>query len=262
MIYDDEGDIDYEAWYNRNKNYLPKEFIKHIEDKSDSLFFMFKVYRKVMKHLPSAVRELMLEQYPVFKTEKRPMVIEYINTIAETTGHTLLFLLYNLVQGQKKGVNIREKYPKFEEWVDFYGRPHKPDTIDENTRPQYKWLNDEEWIAYRDHENERMLGFFNWEEKRKFEFIDLVQTTIFKYYEEMYELNADEWIIYGVNIRDEYENFLCACEDVELFIDCGFPEEEIKLTDAEFSQNYSELSYEIKRNASALRNRRIAGEKI
>jgi len=76
-------------------------------------------------------------QYPVFKTEKRPMVLEFINTIATTTGFSLLFRLYNLVQDQKKGVNVREKYPKFDSWGELYARPQHPGNVEETNRPIY-----------------------------------------------------------------------------------------------------------------------------
>jgi len=107
-----------------------------------------------------------------------------------------------------------------------------------------------------------LLEFFNWEERRKFEFIDLVQTIILKYFKELEELNSDEWIIYAVAMREEYQYYMTSCENVELFIDCGFPEEEIKLADVEFIKTNSKLGNEIIRKASALRNRRISGEMI
>lgn len=262
MIYDNEGDIDYDAWYNSSKAYFPEKFKKQMEDSYDLMHFMYSVYRKVMRQLAPALRKLMRQQYPVFKTEKRPLVVEYIESISTTIGYSLLFNLYHLVQGQKAGVNIREKYQKLDSWVDFYARPQHPHTIDETTRPEYTWMSDEEWEVYRDSENKAMLEFFNWKEKRKFEFIDLVQKLIFKYYKELEELNPDEWIMYAVHMGDEYETYLSQCEDVELFIDCGFPEEEIKLTDEEFRQNYHNLSQEIKDKTDELRNRRIAGEMI
>jgi hypothetical protein len=83
-----------------------------------------------------------------------------------------------------------------------------------------------------------------------------------KYFKELEELNADEWIMYAVAIVDEYDYYLSTCEHVELFIDCGFPEDDMKLTDEEFDTNYCNLSKEIKDKTDDLRNRRIAGEAI
>ena len=262
MEYDKDDELNFEAWYHLNKSHFPAEFNVFIEESYDTFYFLFNVYRKVMQRMAPALRKLMATQYPVFKTEKRPMVLEFIDSIATTTGYSLLFRLYNLVQGQKKGINVREKYPKFESWIEFYARPQHPNTFDQNKRHQYIWFNDEEWEAYVETENNKMLEFFNWQEKRKFEFIDLVQTIILKYFKELEELNADEWIIYAVDMRKEYEYFMNSCENVELFIDCGFREEEIKHTDEEFLASYSNLSNEIKKKALELRERRISGEMI
>jgi hypothetical protein len=126
MEYDHEGDINFNAWYKMNKQYFPIEYQKPMDDGFEIMNFMYSVYMKSMRKLEPALKKLMFHQYPVFKAEKRPLVVKFINTIASTTGYALLFKLYNLVQGQRAGVNVREKYPKFDEWVEFYGRPHKP----------------------------------------------------------------------------------------------------------------------------------------
>lgn len=262
MEYGEDKTIDFETWYIKYRSLLPKEFVDYTKEHSYEIFFMFQLYRKVMAEIHPSLRKLMNKQYPVFKTENRPLVTEYINNISATTGHELLFKLIRLVQGQKNGVNVREKYPKFDRWVDFYGRPQKPKTIDEATRSWDSWMSDEEWIIFRDSENKALLEYFNWKEKRKFEFIDLIQTILFKYYKELEDLNPDEWIIYAVDIRDEYEYYLTSCEDVELFIDCGFPDDYIKLTNEQFRENYSKLNMDIKQKATELRKRRIAGEMI
>jgi len=262
MEYDNADYLDFETWYHLNKSHFPSEFKAFIEDSYEPFYFLFNVYRKVMAKMVPSLRQLMGTQYPVFNTEKRPTVLEFISTIATTTGFSLLFRLYNLVQDQKKGVNLRVKYPKFESWIDLYARPQQPATVDEKNRPVFSWLNEEEWKVYVETENNKMFEFFNWEERRKFDFIDLVQSIILKYFKELEELNGDEWIIYAVTMRQEYKYFMTSCENVELFIDCGFREDEIKLTDDEFIETYSKLSKEIVMKASALRDRRISGEII
>ncbi len=257
-----KGGKNYRAWFKLNKDFIPPEDRDIFEKGIEQMHFYRNIYFKILDNLAPALYELMLEQYPVFKTEKRPMVLEAIHDISITIGSTLILKLDTLLQGQYNGVKIREKYPKFDEWVEFYARPGKPYTVDETNRCWYEYLNDKEWEEYRDNENRILLEYFNWQEKRKFEFIDLLQTILFKYYEELKELNADEWIIYAVHIRDEYEDYLTSCEDLELFIDCGFPEENVNFTNEEFQTNYSKLSDEIRDYASKLRNRRIAGETI
>jgi len=261
MIYDNEGDLNYDAWYSSNKDDLPEPLGNLMADNFDKFHFLCNVHQKVMKNLAPALRKLMLKQYPVFRTEKRKLVVQKINSVLTTTGHLLLLNLYHLVQGQKAGENVRETYPDFDTWVG-YARTESPNLIDENKRSQYTWLSDEEWEVYRDNENKDILQFFTWQEKRKFEFIDLVQKLLFKYFKELEDLNADEWIIYAVYIREEYEAYLFGCEEIERFIDCGFPEELVNQTYEEFLERFMNLSCEITDKRSELRSRRIAGEII
>ncbi|MCX6240043.1 MAG: hypothetical protein NTY07_21285 [Bacteroidia bacterium] len=256
MIQDKDGDINNDALYNQNINFLPGEIKSSIENSLELMHFMFDVYHKAMGQLAPELQKLMWQQYPVFKTEKRPFVLESINDITFTTGGPLLWKLFYLVQGQKAGENIRNKYPGFEHYVECYGRPQQPETIDESTRPEYPLLTDEEWEMYCNFKNKALLESFNKEEKRKFEFIELMQTVLFKYFKELEELNSDEWIIYAVDIIEEYETYRRKCSDIELFIDGGFPEEDIKRTEEEFRQNYHSLSQEITDKKEQLRNRR------
>ena len=261
MIYENDEDLNFDAWYSSNKDDLPEPLGNLMADNFDRFHFLCHVYHKVMKNLTPALRKLMLQQYPVFKTEKRPLVVKNIKTIYTTTGHLLLLNLYNLVQDQKAGVNIRETYPDFDTWVD-YVRTEQPKTIDESTRYQYTWLSDEEWEVYRDNENKEILQIYTWKEKRKFEFIDLMQKLLFKYFRELEDLNADEWIIYAVYMHEEYTAYLTGCDDLERFIDCGFPEELVNQTYEEFLERFLNLDREITDKRSELRSRRIAGEMI
>jgi len=262
MLYDQEGDPNFDAWFSENQSRLPKELVDYMKEHYDILHFFFRTNLKILNHLAPALHELMLKQYPVFRTEQRPAVLEYLGDLPSTTCDAILFNLYSLMQDQKEGKNVRENYPDIDRCRDFYGKPATPDTIDESTRPNYTWLNDAEWEEYRDSENASMRGFFNWEEKRKFEFVDLVQTYIFKYYKEVEDLNPDEWIAYAVIIRDEYESYKTICENVELLIDCKMPEKYVDCPFDEFYKAYSSLDKEVKDHATELRIRRIAGEEI
>jgi hypothetical protein len=215
-----------------------------------------------MDKMAPAMRKLMAKQYPVFTTEERPLVKEFIDIIATTIGYSLLFRLKNLVDDQKKGVRIREKYPYWEEMKAFYACPQQAPTVDQSRRHKYRWLNNEEWNRFVETENKKMLALFNWNQSRKFEFIDIVQTIVLENFKELEDLNSDEWIMYTAYMSDEYEYYQTSCDNVELFIDCGFHEEEIKLSDTEFRRKYANLSHDVKTQLAALRNRRISGEAI
>jgi len=262
MLYDQEGDPNFDAWFSQNQRNFPKELVDFLKEHYDTFHFLFSIYRKILKHLDPAMHELMLKHYPVFRTEQRPAVLEYLDDLPTLTCDAILIKIYHLWLNQKAGKNIRDSFPDIDKWRDFYGKPKTPDTIDESTRPDYTWISDAEWEQYRDSENASLLEFFNWEEKRKFEFVDLVQTYIFKYYKEIENLNPDEWIVYAMIIRDEYEYFKTICENIELLIDCKMPEKYVDCPIDEFQQAYSSIDKEVKDRATEFRNRRIAGEEI
>ena len=111
-----------EKWYDNNFAYFNRASKTEPGLDLDITLFYNSTYCPVMKELAPAVRKLMYKQYPLLETEFRPMVLEHINRIVSKAGHRLLLMLNILVQDQKEGVNLREKYPDFESWIDFYAR--------------------------------------------------------------------------------------------------------------------------------------------
>ncbi|MDF1546331.1 MAG: hypothetical protein P1P88_00825 [Bacteroidales bacterium] len=259
-----DKDIDWEAWYNQNKGVIPDEYKADFEDNIVLLQFLFSVYFKIMQRLSPELKQLMFSQFPVIESERRPVVVEFIDKFIHSVGTKMLFKLNGLIEGQKNGVNIREKYHQFDQWLILYGRPPKLKQIEDSdrTRARYKKMSNSQWETYKSVKNEQLLLFFNWKERRKTEFINILQNILFEDYKDLEDLNADELIIYAVIIYEEYNYYLMVCERIELFIDCGFPEEEIYLSDQAFLEKYEKLNPEIKANAVKLRHRRIAGEKI
>src|ERR1017187_7199297 len=108
------------TWFTLYKDLFSDELKIQLETNMDFYHFLFDIYRKIMKRLPFDLLELMQKQYPVFKTENRPLLLEEINSIASTTGYSLLFDLYHLLNNQRQGVNLREKYTELEDWKNFY----------------------------------------------------------------------------------------------------------------------------------------------
>ena len=258
----DKNNIDWRTWYDKHKHLIPDKYKADFENNLNVLQFLFDIYYKTMRKLTPVLKELMFKQYPVIKAEKRPIVAEYIDKFINSVGSKLLFKLNALLNGQKEGVTIRERYPKFDDWAKFYGSPQKPKQLKENDRnaPIHQNKSDNEWKQYKAAENIRILEFHNWKEKRKSEFIGILQAILFENYKELEELNADELIIYAVDIYDEYEYYLLLCERIEMFIDCGFPKEHINISDKEFYENCQKLSPETRNKITDLRNRRIARE--
>lgn len=263
MTLKEDGKVNMKLWYNLNKDKLPTDAKKMFDEKYELLHFAFDIYRNIMELLPSELHNLMLEQYPVFKTETRRLVLDYINNIETTVGYSLLFKLFEVMEDQRKGINFREKYPKFDSWVEFYARPRQPNYIKEESRfTTYKFLTDTEWEELKESENRAFIQFHNWLEGRIAEFIDVMQTIILKNWPELLDLEPDAWILYAVSIRDEYEYYVQQCEHVEAFIDYNFPEEYMKLSVDEYDKKRPYVLSEESKYVQSLRSRRIAGEKI
>jgi len=263
MVYDNEGDKNIEEWSRLNNDFLPEDAKEYFEENRDVLHVMFDVYPKIKRHITPALRKLLYKQYPNLRTETRPMVVEFIEGILFITATVkYLMQMYHLVHGHNTGRNVREEYTELDDWVDFYCRPAKPQVVDESKRYKFWWITNKEWKAEIEEENRELLKNFNREERRKAEFVNLVQKIYFKYYPELLDLNNDEWILYAVLIREEYELFKELAEDVELFIDCEFPEEDIKLSDEDYWKKYSTWPQELKDKGSKLREERFENENI
>jgi len=204
------NNFDWKDWFEKNNHLIPKEHKASLENNLDVLQFLFDIYHKTMDKLTPALRELMYNQFPVIKAEKRPILVEYVDKFIKSVGAKLLLKLNALLEGQKNGVNVREKYPKFDQWVKFYGSPLKPKQLKDSDRnkPNHKNKSATEWEEHKTLENFKLLEFHNWKEKRKSEFISILQPILFENYKELEELNADELIIYAVDIYDEYNYFL------------------------------------------------------
>jgi hypothetical protein len=232
-----------EKWYDNNFAYFNRASKPEPGLDLDITLFYNNTYCPVMKELAPAVRKLMYKQYPLLETKFRPMVMDHINWMVSKAGHRLLLMLNILVQDQKEGVNLREKYPDFESWIDFYARPPEPPvpdyhSLDNNpllfnalTAEQIKEIADEEW--------ESNIKHFNKVEELKKEYYDLIQPLVLKYYPALQDLDYDGWIIYAVEIREEYEDYKLRCEHVDSFIEYGMDEEDIHLTYKEFYKKFS-----------------------
>jgi hypothetical protein len=240
---DDDNDVDLtvqEQWYIDYELLFHPEIREHVTDNDVLIFMLHRRYQLLMKNLIPAIRQIMREQYSLIASEKRPLVLEKIEEIIQMIAEDVIFEMFNLEIGQSIGVNVREKYPELDKWVEFYGRPAKPEFIDESFREKVPWLTDEQWNKIKEEDMQETLDAFNWKTSRIFDFINAVQTVLFEYYPQLLNLNSDEWIIYAVILREAHTDYLISCEDLECFIEAGFPQEDIKLPYMEFREKIDE----------------------
>jgi len=243
MKEDDDSDDDLcveEQWYIDYEILLHPEIREHVRDSNVLVLKLYRRYQLLVKHLIIAIRQVMLEQYPLIAAEKRPLVLEKIEEIIQLTAEEVIFEMFNLEIGQSIGVNVREKYPELDEWVDFYCRPAKPKFIDDSFREKMPWLTNEQWEKIKEENIQETLDAFNWGTKRIFDFINATQSVFIEYYPQLLDLNSDEWVIYAVNVRESHTDYLERCEYIECFIEAGFPEGDIKLPHKELREKMNE----------------------
>jgi len=242
-MFEEEGEDNYELsefenWYDENFMYFRREGTKQQGPTLDISLFYSGVYCPIMDELAHSVRKLMLKQYPVIDTEFRPLVLKYIDWIVSMAGHRFLMNLYVLIQDQKDGINLREKYPDFESWISYYARPAKPELVTDVNFTKFTTFTEQEKQDLMVDENNDIINFFEKEQRLKKEYYDMIQPIVFKYYPAIQNLDYDGWIIYSVQIREDYEDYKFRCEHVETFIEYDFMEEDIHLKYDEFQAKF------------------------
>jgi hypothetical protein len=240
-MFDEDEFTENEIWFNNHRDFFPANFRENLESIMDMCTFHRRVFNKVMDELRPKVRQLMMKQFPLLRTETRPLVVKSIDDIVHRTGQSMLFNLYGLMQDQRNGVDLREKYPDFDSWIRLYVHPPKPKLTDisfynifpEMTYEQKKELVDEEY--------EQDVEAYNWNESRRFEFFDLIQKVVFKHYGALQDLEGDGWNVYAIHVGMEYHLYRDDCYHIENFIEAKFPEEDINLSYPEYVKKLTQL---------------------
>jgi len=161
------------------------------------------------------------------------------------------------------GKTIREHFDPFDQWLKDAVYPE--DTFEKTTdieRSEYGISTDEEWEEIKENEDIFREEEMEWIKQRRFEFIDLLQSTFLQYFRGFELLSSDDLIFYSVLLRDEYEFFWEACENIEYFIDWGLSEEDYSLSDREKSEKKIALGNEKRWAVAELRYRRVDGEEV
>lgn len=238
---DDDEFSDNEIWFRNNSDFFPPELRKNMELVMDMAMFHNRVFKKVMEELGPKLRKLMLKQYPLFQTETRPLVVNAIDDIANSIGNTLLFSLYGLVQDQKNGVDLREKYPDFDSWLELYVRPNQPHLLEISFYDDFPQLSYEQKKELVDEINEQDIEGSRLYESQKFEFFELIQKVVLKHYLALQELEGDGWNVYSIHVGMEYRMYCDDCCHIEHFIENKLPEEDIKLTFSEYMKKLDDI---------------------
>jgi hypothetical protein len=254
MNNDKEKMDEFELYWRSNPDLFPEDLSNKLDTYYDIKDFFFNKVLKLSELMAPRLKELMYKQNPEFSIFTHPAVFKFMDDINETNATGLMWQLRGLLKDQKAGIIPNEKYSSIEEWREFYSFPPVADTLPESHRQKYhKRMTDEEWKRYKEREDKAFLQFHNYEEKRKTEYYDIVQPLLFKLLPELENLEGDYWVLYAVEIRDNYDEWKTLCEQLESIAEYNMPQESVLLNDDEFrkleSKAFKEAGYKtVKRN--------------
>ncbi len=240
MFDDDDDDLErseFDCWYDDNNMYFRRGADAFVEPDLDIELFYSNVYCKVMSELAPAVRKFIRYQYPVFETEYRPAVLDAIERIVLGTGHRFMLELYNLIQDQKEAVNLRGKYPDFEEWEK---RKKELRYFSRSIFNAIEGLTEKQKTDLYELAKDKFQESYNYKEQRLYEFIEMIQPILFQYYPVVQELNADGWIVYFHLLLIEHTDYRLDFEHYVTFINYDFEESDLNIPYAEFRKKFQE----------------------
>ena len=257
---DEDDDLDvfektpYEDWIDDYWQYIPLDIRFDVGENFELLHFYNHIFCNVKNELTPLLLELAKKQYPIIKTETRPLIVKKINEYITQTIENCLWYTFQLLHAQKTGVDLRVEYPKLEEWKVRYARPPQPKLKDMSFFENFSFeLTEDVKIKLLEEMNQEENDRFSWTENRVREFIDLVQTVLLNYYTEIFKLSSDGWIVYASNIRCEHFNYKMNFDEIHGFINYEFPEEYINLKYDEYYKKYQEAY----KNRPDLRHRNL-----
>ncbi len=240
---DDDDNLEYseaEIWYDDNLRYFDWQNKPVPGLPLDVELFYHSVYVPFKQDLKKPIHEMVYRHYPRIATEHRPEVLERIENRIDWVGHEFILFLRNMIEEWKTGKDLREIYPKLDEWAVIYPAYRKPRYMDPSFWDQFYWLNDEQRQSMIEDDRREADESFALEEKPRFEFFELLQTLTFKYYSEVKELDTDGWVMFQAFLHDEYSNYQMDFEHYDGFIEYGLEVEDLNLPYKEYSEKFSE----------------------
>ncbi|MCF8257918.1 MAG: hypothetical protein K9J06_10200 [Flavobacteriales bacterium] len=180
------------------------------------------------------LQALQLEQYPLTAAFTDPVALACIKEIHEMNANGLIWECWGIMENMHKGMDVRAKYPKLEQWRAFYCTPQEPRVIGRDM--VHILPNDtEETILQRVAEENAQLRKSHEERKKLMDaYYDLMQPLLFQHLPTLDQLEGDHWVLYAVTIRDAYEEWKSLCGEMETTIEYGMPQESITWNHADW----------------------------
>lgn len=242
---DEEEEIDsfedeYYDWRNAYEFSFPAELLDNYEN---HVYDFYKTkYSVIITEFIPAMRELMYCHYPEMETELRPLIVEIIEQRLESLCIKTLIDLFVLFHYEQSGINLKDKYPDLDKWTTLFSTPIVPyrnmnETFEKLnlTREQRRGI-----MA----ELEKDDDFVTRKERRRGDFINVVQKVVFKHYPFLDRLNGEGWIVFSALMHGQFFEYKFHFDYIGTFIVLKLPEEDIHLTYGELQKKFDALYME------------------
>ncbi len=238
--------------YEIYKKHLPDDFTSFFEKYLEFRDFHLGVSEALEDACLPQLEKLCRQHYPPLDGDLHPLLAEWVTTTHTATCFGIAYQMKGLVNRMNEGMDVAATYPKLEEWREFYLHP-KPNTLEDSERSLFRFPDDDEWEKEKERENREMLRFHLWEEQRKKEFYDIIQPPLWKLYPVLETLEGDFWVLYAVEMRDAYEEWLSMMEHIEGIIEYEMPPESINWENKKFrEEHYARYQLNPKRESKRL----------
>lgn len=254
-----QPDMPFEVFFGMEKDSMPEEVRKQYEENYDIYHFFSDVFKPWHSEAKEKLEGLTQELYYDCLNPEQPTIRRYIDSVNAQSANDLILKLFALVKEGKEGIVMEEKYgkEKIDRWKEFYCRPQPPHLLTDERRNDYKYLTDEEWEAKMASENNSIRMYHNWEEKRKEIWYDAMQPLNFTYLPQLNDMEGDYWIVYAMEIRDEYERWKTRMEHVETVLDYRLDPELLFASRDEFTKAHTAVFQQYWKEEDNKRNQRI-----
>ncbi len=225
----------FDIWYNDNFSYFARGISEFVEPTIEIKLFYKDVYCPTMHELASAIKKLLIKHYPVIDTEHRFSVLNAIQNEIKITGHNFLLRLYDLMIDHTESINLRDKYPELERW-----EIHKKSSkfINRSVFDSIKSLTYSQKNELYELAKKEFSESYNLKDQLRYEFIEVIQPPVFKYYPVIQQLDMDGWVVYFYLLSMEHLDYRLRFEHIAEFIEYKFPEEDLYIGDIEFQAKF------------------------
>lgn len=180
------------------------------------------LYFDLEENLPPLLYQLMFKQFDKLKNEQSPELLEELDDISKYIVQILIYRLFLLYTNYKKGVKVVDYDPEFKETYILNRDQYITKEYTEKDRQEFHFLSDELWLMMSTEWYNDSLSCNTMLATMQFEFIETVQTFLFSSFEDITNLDSDEWLKYSNTLISVFDMYLDYCRNLGLMMDEEF----------------------------------------